>query len=113
MDKPAARHDERDTMFARMARRPGTAAYDDYYAHRPELKKVDDRLRSLTPLLEAGSRYYEEPIAREADRFFEAIGGIEVDEGEVGRWTARLEADGDPTRTVKHLLLSNGAVAAG
>jgi hypothetical protein len=32
---PSERVDERDTMFARAARRPGTAAYEDYYARRP------------------------------------------------------------------------------
>jgi hypothetical protein len=28
-------------MFARMAREPGTADYDDYYARHPELKRSD------------------------------------------------------------------------
>jgi epoxyqueuosine reductase QueG len=45
------RVDERDTMFARMARRPGTPSYVEYYGRRPELQSGDDRLRAMTPLL--------------------------------------------------------------
>lgn len=100
-------------MFARMAREPGTADYDDYYARRPELKRQDDHLRSLPMLLEPGGRYYDEDIARQSGEFFDQIGEIETDELEVARWRERLENSRDPAATVKELLLSCGAVAAG
>jgi ferredoxin len=111
--RATSRHDERDTMFARMAHEPGTAAYADYYARHPELKQSDDRLRSQPALLEPGGRYYDDDIAREADAYFEAIGQVETDEAEVRRWRERLETSEDPATTVKDLLRSYGAVAAG
>jgi len=111
--RPTARHDERDTVFARMACEPGTAAYEDYYTRHPERKKTDDHLRSLPNLLEPGGRYFDEDIARQTEGFFGGIGEIETDEDEVRRWQERLEASKDPATTVKDLLRSCGAVAAG
>ncbi len=58
------RVDERDTMFARMARVPGTEAYRDTYARRPELRRVDDRIRSLPPLLDPRGRYHDPELCR-------------------------------------------------
>ena len=107
------RHDERDTMFARMARVPGTAPYEDYYTRRPERKGTDDRLRGLTPLLAPGSRFFDPEIAREADGYFEGIAEIAVDPAEVERWKIRLEAGGDRKAIVHELLRSLGAVAVG
>jgi hypothetical protein len=46
LGQPPSRVDERDTMFARMARRQGSPAYEEYYRRRPNLKATDDRLRS-------------------------------------------------------------------
>ena len=111
--RPSARHDERDTMFARMARKPGTDEYADYYTRRPELQRADDRLRELPRLLEPGGRYFDEAIAHEADGFFEAIAEIEPDPAEVERWAERLRAADEPTATVKALVRACGAVAVG
>ena len=41
-----ARVDERDVMFARMARTPGTAAYAKYDGRHPERRAADDHLRA-------------------------------------------------------------------
>lgn len=38
--------DERDHMFSRRALKPGTGEYLDYYAKYPDLKEIDDKLRS-------------------------------------------------------------------
>jgi reductive dehalogenase len=100
-------------MFARMAQEPGSAAYADYYASHPELKRTDDHLRSLPALLEPGGRYYDVEIARQADDYFRGIEEIKVDELEVRRWQERLRASPDPAHTVKDRLRSCGAVAVG
>lgn len=109
---PDGRVDERDTMFARMARVPGTAAYEEYYARRPELKQGDDRIRSMPGLCRPGGIHYHPEISAEADAFFEAIDGITVD-ADVDAWAARIGAAADPTAEVKQLATSLGAVAAG
>ena len=113
LETPDARVDERDTMFARMARTPGTEPYRDYYARHPERQRGDDHLRNLPGLCQPGGRYYDPDLARETDAFFDAIGKIEIGEAEVQRWRDRIRADDDPTGTVKALLLEVGAVAVG
>ena len=100
-------------MFARMAREPDTEPYTDYYGRRPELQRGDDRLRDMPRLLEPGGRYYDEQIALEAKAYFTGIGELEPAAVEVRRWQERIAGDDDPTATVKELLLSSGAVAAG
>ncbi len=110
---PTSRVDERDTMFARMARTPGTPPYKDYYSSHKEFRKADDRLRSLPPLLHQGGRYYDPEISKEAERFFRDIGEIEVDGIVVEEWKKKIDRSSDPTRTVKDMCLALGAVAAG
>jgi reductive dehalogenase len=105
--------DERDTMFARMARRPGTPAYDDYYSIRPELKKGDDRIRKMAPLMRPGGRYYHPEISAEAEEWFKRIYDIEPDRSVVNDWSDRIRSASDPAATVKKMALALGAVAAG
>jgi ferredoxin len=100
-------------MFARMAREPGSPAYDDYYARRPELQETDDQLRSLPQLQGPDSRYFDEDIARQCEEYDRAIGEIEPDPAEVRQWRERLRASQDQASTVKDLLRSCDAVAAG
>jgi ferredoxin len=107
------RFDERDTMFARMARRAGTPAYDDYYARRPELKRTDDRIRTLPGLCRPGGRYYHPEISPQADRYFEEIADVRPDEAVVRRWTATLERPTNATAKVKEMVTTLGAVAVG
>jgi ferredoxin len=108
------RVDERDTMFARAARRPGTPAYEDYYGRlRPDLRRVDDRLRALPELCRPGGRHYEPRIAAETEGFFRRIGKIEPDLDLVDEWARRLRRSEDPTTTVRSMVRSFGAVAAG
>jgi hypothetical protein len=114
-DNPDAvpRFDERDTMFARMARRSGTTAYEDYYRHRPDLQRGDDRLRSLTPLLQPGARHYDPTLSPEADRLFTAIDDLGPEPEKVSEWTVRLRESDDLDREVRRLLRNLGAVAVG
>jgi ferredoxin len=51
--------DERDTMFARMARIKETQQYQDYYSRNPDLEKADDQLRKLPPMGDESSRFYD------------------------------------------------------
>ena len=77
---PNQQVDERDTMFARMARRSNTDAYNDYYSTNPKLKKKDDHIRSLTPLLQEGSKYYDEQLSAEAAHLFDSIYDIRIED---------------------------------
>jgi len=108
---PGERVDERDTMFARAARRPGTPAYADYYARRPERQAIDDRLRALPELCRPGGRHFEPTVCGEADAYFRAIDDIRVDDDEVTRWAPAVATGG--AATLETLARSLGAVAAG
>lgn len=110
---PDARVDERDTMFARMTRRPGTPAYDDYYARRPEKRPVDDRLRAMPELCEPGGVFHEPALAAETQAWFERIGDIEPDPQVLRTWSGRLRGAADVTAVMRDMLLELGAVAAG
>ena len=111
---PTERVDERDTMFARMAREPGTPAYEDYYAeHRPDLKAVDDRLRRLPGLLQPGGRHYDTELSPRAEELFEAIPAIEPESRTVQEWVERLGQASDPGRAIKKMVLTLGAVSVG
>lgn len=107
------RVDERDTMFARAARRPGTDQYEDYYRRRPELREVDDRLRRLPPLLSPEGRYYAPEIAAETARTFAAIETIQPADEDVGPWVERIASTGEPTRVLVEMAVALGAGAAG
>ncbi len=110
---PTARVDERDTMFARMERRSGTPAYEDYYDRRPERRSVDDRLRGRPGLCRPGGLHFDAVVAQETEAWFEKIGAIRPDPEIVTRWAARLCGAGDVTDTVRAMLLDLGAVTAG
>ena len=111
--RPAARVDERDTMFARMARRPGTPAYEDYYARRPDLTKGDDHLRAMPELLRSGGADFDPAICADAERWFRAIGDIAPDPPTVTRLAARLRSAPDLTSGLQALASELGAIASG
>lgn len=110
---PNARIDERDTMFARMARRSETPQYDEYYTRNPQLKPVDDRIREMTPLCQPGSRYYDPVLSTQADEYFEAIAEIVPDEGFVRTWAERLARGNSKANLLKRAARALGAVATG
>lgn len=113
--KTAARVDERRTMFARAARRPGTPSYEDTYRRWPELQAADDRIRALPALCTPGGRYYDPVVSAEADAYFAAIDRLAPDPDEVDRWAARLAgtAAHGAARTLRDMAHGLGAVAAG
>lgn len=95
------RVDERDVIFSRMALSPGSRAYRDYYARRPELKDRDDRLRSLPALGEPGGRYYD-PLATPFTNACFAL----LKEG--GRLAEEIGPDGDATEAADLTRLIKG-----
>jgi ferredoxin len=107
------RTDERDTIFARMARMPATPAHAEYYGRRPELRAADDRLRGAPPLLKPGGRMFDARICGEAERWFDSIERFSPDPEFVLQWTKRLESSPAPSSVVKEMALALGAVAAG
>ena len=111
--KKDERVDERDVMFARMSRKPGTPAYRDYYSRKPELKKTDDRIRNMPGLCRPGGRYYDPEISAQAERYFEDILDIKVDDSTLAEWKLKLEQSSSRTAWVKEMALSLGAAAVG
>lgn len=108
-----ARVDERDTMFARIARRAGTSEYADYYARRPDLKDADDELRALPALLAPGATFFDETISAEAALSFRRITEFEPDEALVEFWADRISVATSLSSVLKDMALALGAVQAG
>lgn len=110
---PDSRFDERDVMFSRAARIPGTPQYEDFYARRLLLKELDDLLRSMPPLEQPGGLHYDEEVTAEAGAWFARIENISVDETEVERLADIIKAADDSSDAIKTMMLDLGAVAAG
>jgi reductive dehalogenase len=111
--QPSSRVDERDTMFARMARRQGSPSYEEYYRRRPDLKAVDDRLRTMPDLLRPGGVHFDQAICADADRWFRRIDEIAPDPTLVTRLAERLTAAPDPTSGLQAAAVELGGVASG
>ncbi|MFT4890005.1 MAG: reductive dehalogenase [Halobacteriales archaeon] len=112
-DRPDERVDERDTMFARAERTPGTDPYEDYYERRPDLRETDDRIREKPELGSPETLYYDPAVTPEADHYFESIEGIEPEPAVVREWVERLTAADEPHRVLRDLADALGAVDVG
>jgi len=107
------RVDERDVMFAREEYLPGTEKYETYYASRPHLKEVDDKLRQLPPLLKPGGRYYDPKVSREVTAVFNEIQGLTTKvDGEVASQRKTTEPD-QLSAEIKGRVLGMGASEVG
>ncbi len=73
---PAARIDERDTMFSRNELVPGTDNFKDYYLQNPDKKVRDDRFRRNAGLLQRGTTQYNSFYFASADASFETIAAL-------------------------------------
>ena len=100
-------------MFARMARRKDTAAYQDYYTRCLHLKKLDDRLRAMPRLLSTEGKLYDPQLSEKARSYFEAIKAIEVDQEFVARSVQELKVGKNPKNIIIKLVHELGAVAVG
>ena len=109
---PNEQVDERDTMFARMARKTNTTAYSDYYSRRHKLKKRDDNIRRMPPLLHPKSKYYDKDYSELARQLFDSIEDIKIDEKRIDEYL-RLFKSNSTTETIKQITLELGAVAVG
>lgn len=107
------RVDERDIMFSRAERIPGTAAYRDFYSRRPELRNRDDRIRQLTPLYQRGGKFYDQKITPEASKYFDSIDDVKPNTNIEQKWESISHTEKDLTKAVKQLAKELGAVAAG
>lgn len=103
------RSDERDTMFARMAYRPGTWQYEDYYSKHPERKTVDDTLRRLPELCSEHSRFYDPLKCAIVDGNFSLLADLHpLCEFEPSESSAKFLTE-DLSGTLKRLLTDFGA----
>jgi ferredoxin len=110
--RPAARVDERDTMFARAERRSGTPAYLEYYGRHPERRSEDDRVRGMPGLLEPGGRAFDDGIAADARGWFRRIDTWSPGP-DAAALAGTLAKAGDLAAALKAAAMARGAVAAG
>lgn len=110
---PNQQVDERDTMFARMARTPDTEAYNHYYSINPALKQKDDHIRKLPPLLHSKGKYYNLDYSERARQLFDSIENIIIDKNLVIKYAKLLNNEKTNTQVLKQIATELGAVAVG
>ena len=110
---PNQQVDERDTMFARMARTYNTEAYDYFYSINPDLKRKDDNIRKLPPLLHKKGKYYESDYSERARQLFDSIEDITIDNKIVKKFVKLLKNAKSNTKVLKQIVTELGAVAVG
>ena len=110
---PNQQYDERDTMFARMARKPKTKPYDHYYSNNPSLKKKDDHIRSLPPLLDSKGKYYNADYSEQARQLFDSIENIPIDNKIVDKYVKLFRNNISKTNALKNIAIELGAVSVG
>ena len=110
---PNSKVDERDAMFSRMDRRPNTEAYNDYYHTNPSLRKKDDHIRSMPPLLHKNGKYYEKGLFKKAGEFFDSIDNIHIGEKIIDKYLRLFDNHSSINKIIKKITLDLGAVAVG
>ena len=110
---PNQQFDERDTMFARMARSTNTGAYDHYYANNQKFKKKDDHIRSLPPLLSKGGKYYNSDYFERAGQLFDSIENISIDNDIIDKYLKLFGSARSDTQVLKQIAKELGAVSVG
>jgi reductive dehalogenase len=110
---PNQQVDERDTMFARMARKPKTKPYNHYYSNNPDLKKKDDHIRSLPPLLDSKGKYYDSDYSEKARQLFDSIEDISIDNNIVVKYVKLFRNNISKTNVLKKIAIELGAVSVG
>ena len=110
---PNQQFDERDTMFARMARIANTDAYNHYYTNNSNLKKKDDHIRNLPPLLSPKGEYYNSYFSEKAGQLFDSIDDISVDDKLINKYFELFKGAKSFSKILKQITLEFGAVAVG
>ncbi len=110
---PNQQLDERDTMFARMARKPNTDAYVHYYSNNPGLKKKDDHIRNLPSLLSLKGKYYNSNYSERARQLFDSIKDISIGDDIVNKYVKLFRNAKSNTNVLKQIAIELGAVGVG
>ena len=110
---PNQQFDERDTMFARMTRSANTDAYNHYYTKNSNLKKIDDHIRNLPPLLSSQGKYYNSDFSEKAGQLFDSIDDISVDDKLINKYFELFKGNKSFSKILKQITLELGAVAVG
>lgn len=71
-----ARIDERNIMFSRITRIPGTKEYEKYYKSHPENKEIDDAIRAMGSMNSQGSKFFHKLNSPIVDASFEFLADI-------------------------------------
>lgn len=108
------RIDEREIMFARMSRQPGTKAYTDYYEAHPEHQEGDDRRRQMPHMGEEGTMTHDPINSPMVDAAFHFLGDIKhLAEGPAIS-SVKVEGSSETfTKRLKGLAVHYGAVLTG
>lgn len=84
--------DERDTIFARMNYKEGCGNYEEYYSRNPQLKQIDDELRSLPEMGAEGSVMFNKINSPIIDAAFKYLYDIrKLSEGQIAK--EKVEVD--------------------
>ena len=70
------KHDERDTIFARMNYKEGSDIYNDYYSRNPQLEEIDNSLKSLPEMGGEGSVMFNKVNFPMVDAAFKYLGDV-------------------------------------
>jgi len=100
-------------MFARMARKPNTESYENYYSTNPKLKKKDDHIRLMPPLLHKDGKYYEKGLSKQAGKIFDSIDDIHIEEKIIEKYLRLFENHSSINKILKKIILDLGTVAVG
>lgn len=107
------RHDERDTMFARMAYEKDSDEYRDYYDRKPDKKEFDDYLRDLPGLCSEGTATYDPVFSKLPDSIFHFLSDIRhLSEGVKAEEAQEINPE-DFSKTIKKLTKYFGANLVG
>ncbi len=95
--------DERDIVFARMNYKDGSEIYKDFYSKNPQLKEIDDTLRSMPDICGEGTVMYNKTNSPMVDAAFKYLCDIrDLCEGEVSTRTIDVDPY-DMTSRIKGL----------
>ena len=100
-------------MFARIARTPNTDTYNHYYSNNPSLKKKDDHIRSLPPMLDPKGKYYNADYSERARQLFDSIKDISIDKKIVSKYVKLFKNAKSVTEVLKKIAIALGAVSVG
>ena len=73
---PVGKIDERDTVFSRIALKPATDRYLDYYKRNPEYRHIDESLRAKAAFLSDDAKQTDPLSSAAASATFATVGAL-------------------------------------